>query len=126
MAARKGVPLDARRRCALPRAPRRRVYLSGGVPLSLSCLCIANYSRGMTDLTPGWDPKLATRQNQCERCGTTFGCRDKGAEGECWCSREAFKLPVPLPEGVGPYGDCLCPACLREVADELRHLKPAE
>lgn len=71
-----------------------------------------------------WDPTLATRQLRCERCGTTFGCRDQGEEGSCWCSREAFRLPVPLPEGVGPYADCLCPTCLRAVADELREQRP--
>lgn len=73
----------------------------------------------MADVTEHWDPALATRQNRCERCGIVFGCRDKGEEGSCWCSREAFRLPVPLPEGVGSYQDCLCPACLREVAAEL-------
>ena len=74
----------------------------------------------MTDTYAGWDPSLATRQSTCERCGTQFGCRNLGEEGSCWCSNEAFRLPVPLPEGVGPFGDCLCPRCLREVAEELR------
>lgn len=74
----------------------------------------------MTDASSTWDPALATRQWRCERCGTVFGCRDKGETGSCWCSMEEFALPVPLPEGVGPFEDCLCPACLREVAAELR------
>lgn len=64
-----------------------------------------------------WDPNLATRQMQCERCGSEFGCRDKGEAGSCWCSREAFRLP--LPDGTGPYADCLCAKCLREFAAEL-------
>ncbi|HEX9043536.1 MAG TPA: cysteine-rich CWC family protein [Candidatus Limnocylindrales bacterium] len=73
----------------------------------------------MTETTGRWDPARATRQTRCERCGTTFGCRNLGEEGSCWCSLEAFRLPVPLPEGVGPFGDCLCPACLRSIAAEL-------
>ncbi len=75
----------------------------------------------MTEPTGSWDPALASRQTRCERCGAVFGCRNLG-DGLCWCSAEAFRLPVPLPEGVGPYRDCLCPACLREVAAELRAL----
>ncbi len=78
----------------------------------------------MANATDGWDPALATRQLQCERCGTTFGCRNDGEEGSCWCSREAFRLPVPLPDAVGPYADCLCPACIRAVADELQDQRP--
>ncbi|MHB0928326.1 MAG: cysteine-rich CWC family protein [Candidatus Nanopelagicales bacterium] len=74
----------------------------------------------MSDDLHGWDPALATRQMTCERCGSAFGCRDKGEAGSCWCSREAFKLPIPLPEGAGEYTDCLCPSCLREVAAQLR------
>src|SRR5574340_452760 len=47
----------------------------------------------MTETTGGWDPARATRQTRCERCGTTFGCRNLGEEGSCWCSLEAFRLP---------------------------------
>ena len=73
----------------------------------------------MSDDLNGWDPALATRQMSCERCGTGFGCKDKGEAGTCWCSLESFKLPQPLPDAVGPFGDCLCPKCLREVAAQL-------
>ena len=76
----------------------------------------------MTDSISGWDPAMATRQLTCERCGTPFGCRNTGESEGCWCSLEEFRLPVPLPEGVGPYGDCLCPRCIRDVAAELRAL----
>jgi hypothetical protein len=65
-----------------------------------------------------WSPADATRTLACERCGASFGCTT-GAAGSCWCSEEAFRLPVPLPDGVGPYGDCLCPDCLRAVAADL-------
>lgn len=68
----------------------------------------------------GWDPALATRQVRCERCGTAFGCRNNGEAGSCWCSREEFRLPVPLPDVAGAFEDCLCPSCLRAVAAELR------
>jgi len=73
-------------------------------------------------MTETWPQSLATRQTRCERCGSTFGCRNLGEAGSCWCSREAFRLPVPLPEGVGPYEDCLCPTCIRDIAAELRAL----
>jgi hypothetical protein len=74
----------------------------------------------MSEKSTAWDPALATRQTRCERCGTTFGCRNLGESGSCWCSMEEFRLPVPLPDGVGPFEDCLCPSCLREVAAELK------
>ncbi len=56
------------------------------------------------------------RELTCERCGARFGCRPAGG---CWCNREAFRLPVPLPEPFTDFGDCLCPACLRDVAAAL-------
>lgn len=73
-----------------------------------------------SEMTRGWDPTMATRVTRCERCGTAFGCRNLGEAGTCWCSLETFRCPVPLPEGIGPFDDCLCPACLRAVAAELR------
>lgn len=73
----------------------------------------------MSETRDAWDPALATRLLRCERCGTTFGCRNTG-DDRCWCSGEAFRLPMPLPEGVGPFAECLCPGCLRAVAEELR------
>ena len=74
----------------------------------------------MRESIEGWDPALATRQTRCERCGAEFGCRNLGETGSCWCSMEAFRLPMPLPAGVGPFKDCLCPSCLRTVVAELR------
>ena len=74
----------------------------------------------MTEPDNTWDPALATRQWRCERCGTVFGCRNLGDAENCWCSQEAFQLPVPLPDDVGPFEDCLCPRCLREIAAELK------
>jgi hypothetical protein len=74
----------------------------------------------VTEPTTGWDPALATRQWRCERCGSVFGCRNLGEAGSCWCSKEDFRLPLPLPDGTGPFEDCLCPTCLREIAAQLR------
>jgi len=49
-----------------------------------------------------------SRRLACEECGTEFGCH---LSGPCWCSEEAFRMPVPT-DG----GDCLCPDCLRKLA----------
>lgn len=57
---------------------------------------------------------FAGRQTICERCGVAFGCT---LDGPCWCGEEAVKLPLPKP-GESRYGDCLCRACLRDVAAE--------
>jgi hypothetical protein len=67
-----------------------------------------------------WTPADATRSLTCERCGMAFGCTNTGAAGSCWCSEADYRLPVPLPPNVGPYADCLCPACMAAVAAELR------
>jgi hypothetical protein len=77
---------------------------------------------GSPALRRPWTPADANRTLVCERCGAAFGCTANGEAGSCWCSEAEFRLPVPLPEGVGPYGDCLCPACMAKVADELRAL----
>ena len=59
----------------------------------------------------------------CSRCDGAFGCNPVG---KCWCSDESFKLPSPLPGTFASYGDCLCPKCLREVAEELKDLAPTK
>jgi Cysteine-rich CWC len=56
----------------------------------------------------------APRQLTCGRCGAAFDC---GLGGDCWCAAEPFVLPMPPSEA---SGDCLCPACLRSMA-ERRH-----
>jgi hypothetical protein len=53
------------------------------------------------------------RKLTCEACGAAFGCT---LGGPCWCSEEAYRLPLP-PAGSG--ADCLCPDCLRLKATEL-------
>ncbi len=65
-------------------------------------------------------PKARTgdRAVTCRRCGEQFSCaRDN--PGGCWCAAESFRLPVPLPANIGAFADCLCPSCLRAVAELL-------
>jgi hypothetical protein len=60
------------------------------------------------------------RRIVCARCEAEFACQNEGPRGSCWCSQEDFRLPQPLPAEFAAYGDCLCPACLRAVATELK------
>ena len=63
----------------------------------------------------------APRALVCARCGATFECRP---EGDCWCSRQSFRLPLPGPDSpLAAFDDCLCPACLETLA---RAARPAE
>jgi len=50
------------------------------------------------------------RRLACAACGAEFNC---SLSGPCWCSEEAFRLPMPT-DGV----DCLCPNCLRKLAEQ--------
>ena len=60
-------------------------------------------------------PRL--RRLACAACGADFSCT---LNGPCWCSDEAFRLPVPpKPASDGGAGDCLCPDCLRKYAASL-------
>ncbi|QOZ28666.1 hypothetical protein XH93_37770 [Bradyrhizobium sp. CCBAU 51753] len=52
----------------------------------------------------------APRRLACTKCGSEFSCT---LGGPCWCSDERFRLPLPT-DG----GDCLCPSCLRKLADQ--------
>ncbi|UTD30401.1 cysteine-rich CWC family protein [Bradyrhizobium sp. WD16] len=52
------------------------------------------------------------RRTACPRCGTVFGCN---LSGGCWCNDISARLPLPTNDE-----DCLCPACLRAVADAAR------
>ncbi|WP_249159879.1 cysteine-rich CWC family protein [Bradyrhizobium tropiciagri] len=60
----------------------------------------------MTDRIENTSP----RRLACARCGSEFSCT---LGGPCWCSDESFRLPMPA-DG----GDCLCPACLRKLAEQ--------
>ncbi|MCP9629676.1 cysteine-rich CWC family protein [Rhodopseudomonas palustris] len=48
----------------------------------------------------------------CAGCGAEFGCT---MDAQCWCAAEAVTLPMP-----SDAADCLCPACLRELAKASR------
>lgn len=51
------------------------------------------------------------RRLACARCGAAFDC---SLGGGCWCADEPYRVPMPAVVGE----DCLCPACLRRVAQE--------
>jgi hypothetical protein len=51
-----------------------------------------------------------SRRLACAACGTEFSC---SLSGPCWCSDEAFRLPMPTDDS-----DCLCPDCLRKLAEQ--------
>ena len=83
----------------------------------------ASNRRSVRSESAGTSPATSRDANRslvCERCGGPFGCTANGEAGSCWCSEAEFRLPVPLPADVGPYGDCLCPKCMALVAAELR------
>jgi hypothetical protein len=60
----------------------------------------------MTDSSAQASP----RQLACTACGSEFSC---SLTGSCWCFDESFRLPMPSADG-----DCLCPACLRKLAEQ--------
>ncbi|HTP84933.1 MAG TPA: cysteine-rich CWC family protein [Alphaproteobacteria bacterium] len=47
---------------------------------------------------------------RCTRCGAEFAC---DPAGDCWCKDETFRVPMPK----AGAESCLCPACLRTMAD---------
>ncbi len=48
---------------------------------------------------------------RCSRCGASFGCNPAG---ECWCKDESIRLPMPASSAES----CLCPKCLKAVAEQ--------
>ncbi|MBI1202076.1 MAG: hypothetical protein GC182_06150 [Rhodopseudomonas sp.] len=64
-------------------------------------------------------PFTATRQLTCARCGAAFGCN---LAGGCWCDAEPYRLPLPTQAAQ----DCLCPTCLRQMAQEQAQAGAAE
>jgi hypothetical protein len=61
----------------------------------------------------------ADRRLTCERCGQEFGC-SRDSIADCWCNAEPYRLPMPSPAEAGSSANCLCPACLREMAARRR------
>jgi len=52
------------------------------------------------------------RRLACQRCGCAFDC---ALDGTCWCAAPGYRR-LPLPDAVEE--DCLCPACLRALANQ--------
>jgi len=57
----------------------------------------------------------------CPQCGTTFGCDIAQGKTHCWC----MELPA-IPKDItaktaGLSEGCLCPACLKELAQSVGH-----
>lgn len=65
------------------------------------------------------DRKPRLRTLACAHCGAAFGCT---LGGPCWCSDEAFQLPM---DAAGEGVDCLCPDCLRALARNLAERRAA-
>ncbi|MDC7713526.1 cysteine-rich CWC family protein [Vogesella sp. LYT5W] len=53
---------------------------------------------------------LPLRDLNCGRCGQPFHCGTGGDKGGCWC------MALPPLASAGSGGDCLCPACLQQLA----------
>ena len=58
------------------------------------------------------------RRMSCQRCGQEFGCSREDID-RCWCAAEPDRLPMQLPPEAGGFNGCLCPSCLRAVAELL-------
>jgi hypothetical protein len=50
----------------------------------------------------------------CPGCGAQFICCPAG---DCWCGREAFRMPLPA---LGYDAACYCPTCLQKLAQQER------
>jgi ribosomal protein L34E len=63
-----------------------------------------------------WNEPLTDGTKQCPRCGAEFECKVDDLRN-CDCVAVKVSRPV-LKRLQTEYSDCLCPNCLREVADE--------
>ena len=53
-------------------------------------------------------------EKKCSRCGAAFSCRQ---EAGCWCANVRVEAAL-LAELRARYANCLCQACLRELAEK--------
>ncbi|HYB11060.1 MAG TPA: hypothetical protein VEJ16_15450 [Alphaproteobacteria bacterium] len=60
---------------------------------------------------PFVDPNDFVVVETCAGCGRQFTCCPAG---ECWCGREAVRLPLPAE---GYDANCYCPTCLQKLAE---------
>jgi hypothetical protein len=58
---------------------------------------------------------MASNRLTCERCGSNFDC-SPSSDGECWCAKETYRLPMPSARENSGIKSCLCPSCLRKIA----------
>ncbi|KAA6182190.1 cysteine-rich CWC family protein [Thiohalocapsa marina] len=63
-----------------------------------------------------WNEPLLQGTKRCPRCGAAFECKVDDLRN-CDCVAVKVSLPV-LKHLQHEYEDCLCPACLRELAQE--------
>jgi len=62
-----------------------------------------------------WNQPTTTGIKQCPRCGTDFECKVDDLRN---CDCVAVKVSLPALKTLkGRYEDCLCPNCLREIAE---------
>jgi hypothetical protein len=71
------------------------------------------------------DSRSTERRVVCEGCGTEFHCTGNN-RGDCWCAAEPYRLPTPLSAQIGDFTHCLCPSCLRKVAERLREARRSQ
>jgi hypothetical protein len=95
--------------------------MSCNAPLPALRLLVEEVEAAMTQRPAGARPddaRSTPRRVVCEGCSTEFDCT-RNHRGECWCAAEPYRLPTPLPAATGSFTDCLCPSCLRKVAQRL-------
>jgi hypothetical protein len=59
---------------------------------------------------------MMTTEQTCAKCGTEFRCGNLANDKTCWC----MDLPSIPPEALVTYQGCLCPNCLKLIAQELK------
>ena len=60
------------------------------------------------------DPVPAEVEKKCSRCGQGFQCKQ---EAGCWCASVKIDRAI-LVQLRTRFADCLCEACLRQLAGE--------
>jgi hypothetical protein len=55
-------------------------------------------------------------EQTCAKCGSDFRCGNLAQDSKCWC----MDLPPIPPEALASYQGCLCPDCLKLIAQELK------
>ncbi|TXI12881.1 MAG: hypothetical protein E6Q68_02930 [Polynucleobacter sp.] len=55
-------------------------------------------------------------EQTCAKCGSEFRCGNLANDTMCWC----MDLPSIPPEALSQFQGCLCPNCLKLIAQELK------